>query len=128
MRRCRAGRCGEAQTLAALAAHDVLISASFIEGLPLVLIEAMALARPVIAPRVAGIPELVEDGVHDLLFAPAHWAELEAAIIRVADDAGTSVRWGLTGQQSVFPAFAAATAIKPLASLFKSAGRSKSTT
>ncbi len=48
---------------AALGAAQALISPSFAEGLPVVLMEAMATARPVIATAIAGVPELVVPGV-----------------------------------------------------------------
>jgi glycosyltransferase involved in cell wall biosynthesis len=47
-----------------------LVSASFAEGLPVVLMEAMALRRPVIATAIAGVPELVRPGVDGWLVAP----------------------------------------------------------
>ena len=47
-----------------------LVMASFAEGLPVVLMEAMSLRRPVIATYVAGIPELVRDG-HEGWLVPA---------------------------------------------------------
>lgn len=45
-----------------------LVLPSFAEGLPVVIMEAMALRRPVLTTYVAGIPELVQDGVHGWLF------------------------------------------------------------
>lgn len=62
------GMLNEDDTLAQIAQSDALVMASFMEGLPVVLMEAMALRVPVIAPRVAGIPELVQDGQNGLLF------------------------------------------------------------
>jgi glycosyltransferase involved in cell wall biosynthesis len=56
------------------------------EGLPIVLMEAMAIGTAVIASCVAGIPELVEDGESGLLFTPSNWDELAAAIRRLVDD------------------------------------------
>lgn len=81
------GALAERETLAAIARADALVLTSFMEGLPIVLMEALALGKPVVASRVAGIPELVEDGVNGLLFDPAHWAELGAALRRMADPA-----------------------------------------
>lgn len=71
-----AGRLDEADTLQAIASSDILVLPSFMEGLPVVLMEAMAAGTPVIASRIAGVPELVEDGVTGLLFHPADWAGL----------------------------------------------------
>lgn len=83
-----AGRLGERDTLAAIAAADILVLPSFMEGLPIVLMEAMAMGTAVVASRVAGIPELVEDGESGLLFTPSNWNELADCMRRlVADDA-----------------------------------------
>lgn len=57
-----------------------LVLASFAEGLPIVIMEALALARPVIAPPVAAIPELVHDGVTGWLFPTGSVAALILAM------------------------------------------------
>jgi colanic acid/amylovoran biosynthesis glycosyltransferase len=83
-----AGRCGEMETLEHIARSDILVLSSFMEGLPIVLMEAMAVGTPVIASRVAGIPELVEEGKSGLLFTPSDWSALAECIRRLlADDA-----------------------------------------
>ena len=61
-------------------ASRALVLSSFAEGLPVVLMEAMACARPVIATRVSGVPELVRDGQEGWLVAPANVVELAAAM------------------------------------------------
>lgn len=76
----------EPATLEAIAQADMLVLPSFMEGLPIVLMEAMALHVPVIASRVAGIPELVIDGETGLLFDPANWHGLADALARLAGD------------------------------------------
>ncbi|MBI2434905.1 MAG: glycosyltransferase [Candidatus Hydrogenedentes bacterium] len=57
-----------------------LVLASFAEGLPVVIMEAMALQRPVIATRIAGIPELVRPGVDGWIVTPGNVPELAAAM------------------------------------------------
>lgn len=68
-----------------LAASDVLALPSEIEGLPYVLIEAMACGLPVIAGRVYGIPEVVEDGATGILVDPHDVGEIARALDRLAD-------------------------------------------
>jgi colanic acid/amylovoran biosynthesis glycosyltransferase len=63
-------------------ASRALVLSSFAEGLPVVLMEAMACARPVIATRVSGIPELVRDGQDGWLVAPGNALELAQAMRR----------------------------------------------
>ncbi|HEY9238752.1 MAG TPA: glycosyltransferase [Burkholderiaceae bacterium] len=61
------GWIGSAQVREELLAARALVLPSFAEGLPVVIMEAMALRRPVITTFVAGIPELVRDGVNGWL-------------------------------------------------------------
>jgi 2-deoxystreptamine N-acetyl-D-glucosaminyltransferase/2-deoxystreptamine glucosyltransferase len=74
-----------AETEALIAACDVLALPSEIEGLPYVLLEAMASHRPVIAGRVYGIPEVVEDGVTGILVDPTDIDAIAAALERLSD-------------------------------------------
>lgn len=62
------GWIGAEQVRSELLAARALVLPSFAEGLPVVIMEAMALHRPVLSTYVAGIPELVQPGVHGWLF------------------------------------------------------------
>jgi glycosyltransferase involved in cell wall biosynthesis len=84
-----------------LAESDALVLPSFAEGLPVVLMEAMASARAVIATRVAGVPELVEDGVSGFLVPPGDAASLADRIARLADDPDLRGRMGAIGRETV---------------------------
>lgn len=53
-----------------LCAADVLVNTSLSEGFPVALLEGMASGLPVVAPRVCGIPEIIEDGVNGILTNP----------------------------------------------------------
>lgn len=64
---------------------DIVLLPSFSEGLPVSLMEAMALARPVIATRIGGIPELVRDGVDGILIDPGDTAGLVQAMLQLSD-------------------------------------------
>jgi glycosyltransferase involved in cell wall biosynthesis len=63
-----------------ICAARALVLASFAEGLPVVIMEAMALRRPVLASCIAGIPELVRPGENGWLFAAGSIDELTAAM------------------------------------------------
>ena len=80
-----------------LHAIDMFVMPSLWEGLPLSLVLAMGAGLPVIASRVAGIPEVVEDGVSGLLVDPGDPAQLADAMVRVLMD-GT--RGALLGQKA----------------------------
>lgn len=74
----------EAGVRAELASCHALILPSFAEGLPMVVMEAMAAGRPVISTWVAGIPELVRDGVTGWLVPPADADALAGAVRALA--------------------------------------------
>jgi glycosyltransferase involved in cell wall biosynthesis len=79
-----------ADAAALLRSFDVFALPSTTEGLPLVLLEAMAAGVPVVATPVGGVPELVEDGVTGLLVPPEDPAALAAALRTLLDDAETA--------------------------------------
>ncbi len=80
---------------------DVFVLPSFAEGVPVVLMEAMASGVPVIATRIAGIPELVEDGVCGLLTPPGDADSLLAAIERLLADGALRERFAHAGRAVV---------------------------
>jgi colanic acid/amylovoran biosynthesis glycosyltransferase len=112
------GRLDERNTLAEIAASDVLVLASFMEGLPVVLMEAMALGLPVVAPRVAGVPELVEHGVHGFLFAPGVWAELADGLHKLVSDASLRARLSASNRARIEAEFEVTAAVSPLEARF----------
>ncbi|CAN5320086.1 glycosyltransferase family 4 protein [soil metagenome] len=71
------------------------------EGIPVVLMEAMASGVPVVASRISGIPELVEDGVSGLLVPPGEPAALALALGRLHDDEQLRRRLALGGRAKV---------------------------
>lgn len=71
---------------AVTAALDVAVLPSYREAQGLVILEAMALSRPVVATNVGGIPEMIEDGVTGLLVPPRDAPALAAAIGRLLAD------------------------------------------
>ena len=80
---------------------DILVLPSRNEGWGLSLMEAMACAKPVIATRVGGIPELVTDGVEGLLVDPGDLPGLSAAICRLLGDGDARSRMGKAGKERV---------------------------
>lgn len=96
---------------------DMLVLPSFAEGVPVVLMEAMATRRPVIATRVAGIPELVEDGVSGILVPPGNVAALIAAIEQLLSSATLAAGMGGAGRAKVEMAFSVGEEAKKLHSL-----------
>lgn len=70
----------------------------FGEGLPMVVLEAMAQAVPVVASRVEGIPEAVRDEVDGLIFEPGDALSLASKIISIY---GNNFRWKSMSDSSV---------------------------
>ena len=99
------GQLDEATTLATIREHDVLVSASLMEGLPVVLMEAMALGVAALAPRIAGVPELVRHDENGLLFCPADWDDLARQLRRLASDGELRQRLTAAGREAVLEAF-----------------------
>ncbi|MEO0929355.1 MAG: glycosyltransferase family 4 protein [Pseudomonadota bacterium] len=100
-----------------LSKSDLFVLASFAEGVPVVLMEAMASGLPVVTTRVAGIPELVEEGVHGLLVAPSAGDALEQAIRDLLDDPARRQAMGQAGQAKVAAEFDIATESRKIADL-----------
>lgn len=80
------GQRSEADVLDAMRRADVFALSSLMEGLPVVLMEAMAIGVPVVAPAVAGIPELVEHERTGLLYPTGDFEALARALARIAAD------------------------------------------
>src|SRR5262249_37268532 len=69
-----------------LSGCDVFCLASHQEGLPVAVMEAMALGLPIVATDVGGVSELVADHVHGLLVPPSQPDQLAAALIEMLTD------------------------------------------
>jgi glycosyltransferase involved in cell wall biosynthesis len=92
---------------AAIAAFDVLVLPSSTEGLPIVVLEAMALEKPVVATPVGGVPELVIDGETGILVP---WGDAEAlarALHSLSTDRARGLRLGHAGRLRVGEEFTA---------------------
>lgn len=88
-----------------LAQSDVLVLPSFAEGVPVALMEAMVSTRPVIATRVGGVQELVEDGVSGHVVAPGDVTALSEAIGNLAIDPNQRRHMGQAGRAKVLAEF-----------------------
>jgi glycosyltransferase involved in cell wall biosynthesis len=118
-----AGRLGEQASLEEITKTDILVVASFIEGLPIVLMEAMAMGTAVVATRVAGIPELVEDGKTGLLFTPSNWNELTDRIRCLLDDRSLRERLSSRAREKVAEEFDIRRSANQLQKLFSEGSR-----
>lgn len=95
------GPLGQEDLPAQYAWADVFTLPSFAEGLPVVIMEALASGCVVVTTRIAGIPELVEDGVTGVLVAPGRAEALAEALVDVGADPDRRRRLALAGAQRV---------------------------
>lgn len=113
----------QAEVAGLLRDATALVLPSFAEGLPVVLMEALAARVPVVATRIAGVAELVEDGVSGRLVAPGDPAALRAALVEVLGDPGLRARMGEAGRARVVAEFDSAREAAWLAALLKGYAR-----
>jgi colanic acid/amylovoran biosynthesis glycosyltransferase len=117
-----AGARGQHEIPAFYAAADLFCLPSFQEGVPVVLMEAMAREIPVVATRVMGVPELVEDGISGVLVRPGHEDELAAAIDGLLDDPVRAEAIAQAGRERVRSLYDLETNVALKADLFRRHG------
>jgi glycosyltransferase involved in cell wall biosynthesis len=98
---------------------DVFCLPSFAEGVPVVLMEAMASGLPVVATQVMGIPELVQDGRTGRLVPPGRADALATALRELAADGDLVARLGEAARRRVVQDYALADSAAALEALFR---------
>lgn len=102
-----AGRVPRADIPTYFAASDVVVvpsvrdAAGNVDGLPNVLLEGMAAARPIVASNIAGFPDVLGNGAGGLLVPEQDPAALAEAIVRLSTDAGLRAQLGAQGRAQV---------------------------
>jgi len=82
-----------------LAVSDVFVLPSESEGFGRVVVEAMAMAHPVVATAVGGVPEVIRDGETGILVPPSDPAALADAVRSLLDDPARASRLGAAGRE-----------------------------
>ncbi len=115
---------GQSEVAQALRDADILVLPSFAEGLPVVLMEALAARVPVLTTRIAGVAELVEDGISGRLVAPGDPTDLANALRALLDvPPEVHAAMGQAGRDRVVAEFDSAAEAGKLAALIaKSVG------
>jgi glycosyltransferase involved in cell wall biosynthesis len=106
---------------ALLSGCDVFCLPSFAEGLPLVVLEAMAQGKPVVATPVGGTPELVVDGETGVLVPPGDADALARALTELLADPPRAARMGEAGRARVLAEFSAAAMVERVLGLYAAA-------
>lgn len=99
-------------------AMDVFALSSLREGLPNVLLEAMALEVPVIATRIAGIPRLIQDGDNGRLIEPNDEEGLTRALAEVLDNAELRARFQQAGRATILHRYSFAARMEKIRLLY----------
>src|SRR6267378_287615 len=83
------------------AEHEIFVLPSLMEGMPLVLLEAMASGMPVVTTESSGMTDLVEDSYDGLLVIPGNAESLSAAIVKLCRDPELRLRLGGAAQEKM---------------------------
>ncbi len=97
---------------------DMFCIASFAEGLPVVLMEAMAMGIPCVTTGIAGIPELIRDGIDGLLVAPSDLDGLVEALAKLMGDGNLRERIGKSGRARILDQYDLSKNVQKLATIF----------
>ena len=98
---------------------DIFALASFAEGIPVALMEAMAMEIPCVTTSINGIPELIRDGVDGLLVAPSDVHGLSAALMRLMDETTLRESLGKAGRLRVQQNYEISKSADRLADIFR---------
>ena len=102
-----------------LKVFDLYVLPSLWEGLPMVLLEAMAAGCPIVATGVGGVPSAIESGVNGLLVPPQNPAMLARAIVLLLNDEAARRRFALAGKQAFAARFSAETMTRRYERLYR---------
>jgi glycosyltransferase involved in cell wall biosynthesis len=92
------------------------------DGIPNVILEAMAMELPVVSTRHSGIPEVVVDGINGLLVPPANDAALTRALAKLLDSGNGRSQLGQRGRQTVIDSFSVEKNVERLLEQFVAGG------
>jgi colanic acid/amylovoran biosynthesis glycosyltransferase len=100
------------------AVADLFCLPSFAEGLPVVLMEAMAMGIPCVSTQITGIPELIRNGTDGLLVAPSDLDALVEALAKLMDDEALRERFSRSGRKRILQHYYLHQNVKELARHF----------
>ena len=96
-----AGACNHDRLVGYYESGDAFVLSSFLEGVPVVLMEAMAMELPCVATWITGIPEIIEKDVEGLLVPPASASAIADAVERLIGDPEGARRLGTAARRKV---------------------------
>lgn len=102
---------------------DLLVVPSLMETTPFVILEAMAAGRPIVASRIYGIPEMIEDGQSGYLVDPESSSQLADALLPLLRDPDRRRRFGSRGRQRYEEIFSAERMARKTEEIYDGDGR-----
>jgi glycosyltransferase involved in cell wall biosynthesis len=114
-----AGACNHDRVVSFYDSSDAFVLSSFHEGLPVVLMEAMAMELPCVATWITGIPEIIETGVEGLLVPPASASAIADAVARLIGDPEGARRLGIAARRKVLAKYHLGRNVERLAQEFR---------
>ncbi len=103
-----------------IALFDILVVPSLNEGMGKVLVEGMALGKPIVASSVGGITDLVNNGDNGLLVPPRDPDALKEAILKLIRNKNMAQEMGKKGKARVYPEYDIFTMVKQIENLYES--------
>ena len=114
-----AGACNHDRLVHHYEASDGFVLPSFLEGLPVVLMEAMAMELPCVATWISGVPELIDDEVEGLLVPPASATAIADAVGQLMLDREAARRLGVAARRKVVDQYNLTRNVERLAQEFR---------
>ena len=101
-----------------ISSFDVVVLPSYFEGMGRVLLEAMAMGKPVVASRVGGIPDLVKDSVNGFLITPGDVKELSDALKKLLNNKGLANIMGRDGRKGITDKFSTDVMVRSISDIY----------
>jgi colanic acid/amylovoran biosynthesis glycosyltransferase len=114
-----AGACNHDRLADYYGSSDAFVLSSFLEGVPVVLMEAMAMELPCVATWITGIPEIIDRDVEGLLVPPASASAIADAVERLMDDPEGARRLGAAARRKVLHKYHLGRNVERLAEEFR---------
>jgi colanic acid/amylovoran biosynthesis glycosyltransferase len=113
------GACNHARITEYYESSDAFVLSSFLEGVPVVLMEAMAMELPCVATWITGVPEIIEKDLEGLLVPPASAAAIAEAVERLMQDPQAARRLGSAARRKVIAKYHLERNVERLAEEFR---------